>query len=284
MVTDPATGGAIAVTDIHHHLAVGEGTERPDLLASRLELMDRFGIDSAILLPPSGAFGARRPMEALNESTAAVVAMNPSRFPAGVAYIDCHRDRRDQMAELQRCIESLGLRGVVWHHRFDGMFLDHAGMPELFSACADVGVPALVHVVGESTLESLWRLRNLLQSSPQTTVVALDGFSSADRAGHLIQMAKELPRLICDLGAMSSACGYNLERFVAEVGPEQLVLGTDLYVEPPTYHFPFAVHEVLNLPVPFRAKELILNEGARQLFGLAPVDAPPETGERAECP
>jgi hypothetical protein len=83
---------------------------------------------------------------------------------------------------------------------------------------------------------------------------------------------------------MSSACGCNLERFVAEVGPEQLVLGTDLYVEPLTYHFPFAVHEVLNLPVPFRAQELILSQGTRQLFGLAPLEAKPETSERAECP
>jgi N-methylhydantoinase A len=44
--------------------------------------------------------------------------------------------------------------------------------------------------------------------------------------------------------------------------------------------FPFAVHEVLNRPVPFRAKELIINQRTRQLFGLAPVHATPQTGAR----
>ncbi len=54
MIADPRTGTRYRVVDVHQHLSAGEGAADQ---RARLDVLDRFGIDRAVLLPPSGAFG-----------------------------------------------------------------------------------------------------------------------------------------------------------------------------------------------------------------------------------
>lgn len=262
------TGRELRVLDVHHHLAIGEDVGGQPDLTVRLRIMDEFGIDRACLMPPSGAFGGRsRSMQEINDQTARLVDAQPERFPAGLAHIDLDTSEADSRVELARAVSELGLRGAVWHHRFQGTFLDHPHMPALLRTCADLGVPAFIHVVSSSNLEAPWRLERLLDTCPDTTIVVLDAFSS-DRAGEITNLAKRFDRVHCDLGAMSSAIGWLLQEYLDTIGADRLLLGTDLYVAPRTYYFPYAISEVLHLPVPFEVKQGILADNALRILGV----------------
>jgi uncharacterized protein len=265
VIADPQTGEQYPVIDVHQHLASGEDTS---LIQARLQILDRFGIDRAVLLPPSGAFGGKAVSASeINAATADVIAAHPGRFLCGVAHVDL----RDGAAECARVIEhavtETGLRGVAWHHRFQGAYLDHPVMPELLRQCARLGVPALIHVISGSGLEAVWRLGSLVRACPETTICALDGFSSTEQAGEITILAREHPNLICDLGAMISVSGWLIRQFVDSVGPDQLVFGTDLYMNPRTWYAPAPLYEVLHSDFSPAIKKRILNENALAMFG-----------------
>jgi predicted TIM-barrel fold metal-dependent hydrolase len=59
-----------------------------------------------------------------------------------------------------------------------------------------------------------------------------------------------------------------IEDFVRRHGSERLIFGTDLYVSPPTYHYPHVLHEILEAPTLSHAdKQNILCDNAERLFG-----------------
>ena len=206
MIADPQTGQQYQVIDVHQHLSSGEDAA---LLQARLGILDRFGIDRAVLLPPSGAFGGKAASAAeINAATADAVAAHPDRFLCGVAHVDLRDGAPECARAIDDAVTGLGLHGVAWHHRFQGAYLDHPSMPELLRQCARLGVPALIHVISGSGLEAVWRLGSLVRACPETTICALDAFSSTEQAGEVTILASEHPNLICDLGAMISVSGW----------------------------------------------------------------------------
>jgi hypothetical protein len=268
-MTDPGTGESYRIIDVHQHLTFGEGTRSP--LRPRLEVLDRFGIDRAVLLPPSGAFGGSRVGAAeLNAETAAVAQAHPDRFLCGVAAVDLGDGPAECARVIDQAVGELGLRGVAWHHRFQGAYLDHPAMPALLRQCADLGVPALVHVISGSGLEAVWRLGALLRECPEPVICALDGFSSTEQAGEITELAERHGNLLCDLGAMISVSGWMIRRFIDAVGAERLLFGTDLYMTPRTWYAPGPLYEVLHLDIPAESKKNILAANAFRMFGASP--------------
>jgi uncharacterized protein len=264
VIADPRTGAQYRVVDVHQHLGSGEDAsgQRP-----RLEILDRFGLDRVVLLPPSGAFGGQaRTAAEVNAVTAAVVAAYPDRFLCGVAHVDLSVGAPECARVIEHAVTELGLRGVAWHHRFQGAYIDHPAMPGLLRQCARLGVPALIHVISGSGLEAAWRLGALLRECPDTTVCALDAFSSTEQAGEVTELARQHGNLLCDLGAMISVAGWTIRQFVDSVGPERLVFGTDLYLTPRTWHAPGPLYEVLHMDLPAAAKQQILAGNAIELF------------------
>ncbi len=269
MITDPVSGASYRVVDAHQHLAFGEGTDPALPLGPRLELLDRFGIDRAVLLPPSGAFGgeARATAAAVNARTARAVAAHPDRFLAGVAHIDLNEGEAVCRRTLEEAVTGLGLRGAAWHHRFQGRYLDDPLMPGLVRRCGELGVPALLHVISGSGLEALWRLEALLDACPDTAVCALDGFSSTEQAGEITRLAARHGNLFCDLGAMISVSGWTIRTFLDTVGAGRLLFGTDLYLTPRTWYAPAPLYEILHMDIDPQEKRRILADNAVALFG-----------------
>lgn len=269
MIADPLTGARYRVVDIHQHL--GSGEDAGDQQA-RLDILDRFGIDRAVLLPPSGAFGGQAASAAeINAVTAKVTAAFPDRFLCGVAHVDLAAGAAECARIVEQAVTELGLRGVAWHHRFQGAYLDHPAMPALLRQCGRLGVPALIHVISGSGLEAAWRLGTLLRACPDTTVCALDAFSSTEQAGEVTELASQHANLFCDLGAMISVAGWMIRRFVDSVGPGRLVFGTDLYLTPRTWHAPGPLYEVLHMDIPAAAKQQILAGNAVTMLGARPA-------------
>jgi predicted TIM-barrel fold metal-dependent hydrolase len=278
VITDAHSDEQFRVLDLHHHLGPDEGARATDprsttaVFPERVAIMDRFGVDQAVLMPPNSASGGPS-MTPANDHVAAAVRRDPARFPAGVARIDLAEGLTAARAELHRAVSELGLRGAVWHHRFQGVFLDHPDMPELARICGMLGIPAFIHVIEGSSLESPWRLERIVDAAPDVAVVALDAFSSWDRAGEMTAIAGRHDNLWCELGALSAVAGNHVERYVESVGPERLLLGTDLFMSggrSMTYQVPFAVLEVVHLNLDASAKRAILYDNAARLLGLQP--------------
>lgn len=267
MIADPATGERYRVVDVHQHLSLGEGTAQRLPIGPRLDVMDRFGIDSAVMLPPSGAFGGRRlSADEVNALTSRVVAAHPDRFLCGIAHVELGDGLPECARVIEHAVGELGLRGVAWHHRFQGAYLDHPSMPQLLRLCARLRVPALVHVISGSGLEAAWRLSTLLRECPETTICALDAFSSTEQAGEITDIAGRHDNLFCDLGAMISVAGWTIRQFIESVGSGRLVFGTDLYMTPRTWHAPGPLYEILHMDIPAASKRKILAGNALAMF------------------
>jgi predicted TIM-barrel fold metal-dependent hydrolase len=267
MIADPATGERYSVVDVHQHLTFGEGTEQAAPIRPRLDVLDRFGIDRAVLLPPSGAFGGKRmPAAEINARTSAVARAHPDRFLCGVAHVELGDGPAECARVIDQAVGDLGLRGVAWHHRFQGAYLDHPAMPDLLRQCARLRVPALVHVISGSGLEAAWRLGALLRECPETTVCALDAFSSTEQAAEITELARRHHNLSCDLGAMISVSGWMIRRFIDAVGPGRLLFGTDLYMTPRTWYAPGPLYEILHMDIPAASKKKILAGNALAMF------------------
>jgi uncharacterized protein len=288
MIADAHSDEQFHVLDLHHHLGPDEGILATDpdstspVFPERIAIMDRFGVDQAVLMPPNSAAGGPS-MARANDQVAAAVRRDPGRFPAGVARIDLAEGLAAATAELHRAVGELGLRGAVWHHRFQGVFLDHPDMPALVRTCGTLGIPAFIHVIEGSSLESPWRLERILESVPDVPVVALDAFSSWDRAGEITAIAGRHDNLWCELGALSAVAGNHVERYVETVGPQRLLLGTDLFMtggRSMTYQVPFAVLEVAHLDLGIAAKRAILYDNAADLLGLPASERLEKAGPR----
>jgi uncharacterized protein len=196
-----------------------------------------------------------------------MVAAHPDRFLCGVAHVDLRAGADECARVIDNAVTGLGLRGVVWHHRFQGTYLDHPAMPALLRQCARLGVPALIHVISGSGLEAAWRLGTLLRACPETTILALDVFSSTEQAGEVTELAVAHPNLICDLGAMISVSGWLIRRFADRVGTGRLAFGTDLYLNPRTWYAPGPLYEVLHMDLSPDDKAKILAGNALAMFG-----------------
>ncbi len=266
MITDPYTGDIYQVIDVHQHLDPAH-----EDLSERVAVLDEAGIDRIVALPGSGAFGPTgQGPTATNISLAALVASAPERVVCGVGRVDLRQGVDACLAEVDRAVDQLGLRGVAWHHRFEGLYLDDPAMPRLVARCAELGVPALVHVIAGSNMEASWRLERLIDACPDATIVALDAFSAVDRAEEIIAIAERHPSLLCDLGAMASIAGWLIKKFLDRIGSERLLLGTDLYLSPRTWYSPGPLLEVAHLDIPPMDKQRILSDNALRLFGFPP--------------
>lgn len=268
------------VFDIHHHVgalaglleASGWFREDPEELKAdvnrRVAFMDRQGIRQALLMPGNGYPNARgiEDTRKVNDYVKRYQSVAPDRFPAVVGTVN-PLEGKDALVEIERCIEKLGMNGMVWHHRFLGTILDHSMMNPFLDQLQRYNLPAFVHIIADSKLESPWRLEKLADRHPDVTFVALDGFSSPDQAQWMPYLASRHGNIVFDTGVMVSV-GHLVQNFLSAVGPERLVLGTDYYSEPELFSHAFPVAELLASDIDDASLRAILGDNARKLLNL----------------
>jgi predicted TIM-barrel fold metal-dependent hydrolase len=132
---------------------------------------------------------------------------------------------------------------MVWHHRFLGVGIDHPGMDPLIDRLQAHGGVAFIHIIPESGLEAPWRLEILADKHPEATFIALGGLASFQSATWIREIGKRRPNIYFDTGAVTSV-GHQILDFVAALGPERLLLGTDFYCDPHLFGMPFPLVEI----------------------------------------
>ena len=120
-----------------------------DLGATRLAQMDAHGVDLQVLSfgsPGPQAFGAdvAIPMARdANDRLHAAVKAHPTRF-AGFAALPT-AEPRAAVAELERCVTTLGFKGAMIHGHQRGEFLDAKKYWPIWERAEALGVPVYLH-------------------------------------------------------------------------------------------------------------------------------------------
>ena len=186
---------------------------------ARLASLDALGVRWAVLQPSHGyprADGLAATQQ-VNDRMARYRHFAPDRFCVLGTTEPMHGQRG--VEEVGR-IHELGLKGVAWHHRFQGCFIDSRWMWPTLERMAELGLIPLVHVNAESSMEAHWRLQRLAVDFPTLTFLAMDGLWTYERARHAMMTASNTPNVIWDMGG--PVCYVTAEEWVGRNGSTTL--------------------------------------------------------------
>jgi len=124
-------------------------------LALRLRDYDEMGVDQQVISPAPAQCDYAAPPEIaqhaarmVNDGVAAIMAAMPQRIPAAMGTVPLHAGGDAAAAELTRCIDSLGLKGVqVLAHVGDRELSDPAFEP-FWARAEALGAVVFIHPAG----------------------------------------------------------------------------------------------------------------------------------------
>lgn len=221
--------------DIHQHYGAligvpgssGHMTTPAEDCANRLAFLDSFGIAHAALMPGHSyrAPGGIADIRAINDGLLAYARLSV-RFAATFGTLD-PRHGEANFAEVER-LAGKGMRGLSWHHRMQGLPMDHPVMFGIAERMAASGMVFMAHCYANGDFEAPWRMRRLARRFPEMQFVALDAMTSPENLDQLIGLAEDCGNVTIDL--TSSLIGpRGVQRAVSRVGAERLVFGSNFY-------------------------------------------------------
>lgn len=236
-------------------------------LESRLAIMDAGGVDQAVVIPGHGYLRPRGLPDTMaeNDLIARYRDRLPARFPAAVGIVEpAYGDAC--FAELERCKHELGLAGISFHTRFQGVSLDSRFILAYVAKMAELGLLPVIHAMNETPEEALWKLAVLARSIPDTPILALDAFGSYEATRECFFIAEVAPNICFD-----TSLSYNfdfIEDFARAFGAERVVFGTDLYSHPVGRRISHLLPQILDSALSDAQKTAILAGNARRLFRI----------------
>jgi predicted TIM-barrel fold metal-dependent hydrolase len=280
-------GHGFSVLDVHHHVgdaltALGgelepAGGMAPDEyerveLESRLAIMDADDVAQAVVIPghgylrPNGVADTRR----VNDGIAAYRDRRPDRFPVAIGVVEPAYGAAG-LAEVDRVRDELGLAGVSFHTRFQGVSLDSRWVDRAFERLAEHELVPVVHAMDDTPEEALWKLAALARRFPDLPILALDPFSSYEATRQCFFVAELAPNVVFD-----TSLSYNFD-FIADLarrfGADRVAFGTDLYSWPVGRRVSHLLQQIVESDLDASDKAAILGGTARRLFGLGTTDA-----------
>jgi predicted TIM-barrel fold metal-dependent hydrolase len=268
------------IFDCHHHVGdvsaflgehdpsstgVGQGASEVE---ARLAIMDAAGVAQAAVIPghgyerPAGIADTRR----VNNDIAAYRRAHPDRFPVAIGIVEPQHGARS-LDELDRVKLQLGLNGISFHARFQGVSMDDPWIARYVERMASLELVPVLHAMTESVDESLWKIGELAAAFPDVPMLVLDAFSTFEGTKEASSVAERCPNLRFD-----TSLSYNfdfIEAFARRFGAERVLFGTDLYSPPLGRRISHLLGQILESSLPHEDKAAILGGNARRLFALA---------------
>jgi predicted TIM-barrel fold metal-dependent hydrolase len=262
------------IFDIHHHLGSltgGSLQEEPGWqdrdYQNRVRIMQANGMTMSAILAATGyiqADGIRDTMRS-NDTVAAYGKRDPKRFPVACGTVEPLHGARS-LGELERMKHELQLAGVVWHHRFQGVAIDHQLMRPLLKKVSELGLVPIIHTNAESNMEAVWRLERLALEFPEITFVSLDALTTNVNSQVVLDIAKRTPNILFDTAHVRSS-GY-VRQFVETAGSHRLLFGSLFYSHPASYEHSATLAEVKVAKISEDDMANILSRNAKKLFKL----------------
>ena len=280
-MTAPATG--FDIFDCHHHVgdvrsfmpltgdedAPTEGEALAAERAARIAIMDAGGVRQAAVIPGHAYARAKGVVDtvAVNDRIAAYRDARPDRFPVAIGIVEPTYEEAG-LPELDRCARHLGLAGISFHTRFQGVATDSPLVLDLVRRAAELGLVPFVHALDGVPDEALWRAQAVARAVPDTTVVVLDPLSGVEHARQAPIIGAETPNLVFDV----SLCHHLMfvESIVAAVGAERVVFGSDHYSMMPSPSHVAMLDDIVASSLPEADKAAILAGTIRRVLHLDP--------------
>lgn len=232
----------------------------------RLAFMDHFGISAAAIMP-AHSYSAPRGLAdiiVINDALHAYGRLAPDRFPALLGTVD-PRHGRDCLPEIER-LHAMGFRGLSWHHRMQGLPIDHPVMFAIVERMDALGMVGLFHCYAQGDFEAPWRLRRLAERFPGTSFLALDAMTSPENLEQLFSAAEGCENVFIDL--TSTLLGAQGIRWAVErVGARRLVFGSNFYSMSPIHRID-ALDALDGAGLSETDRNTILSGNARSLLGV----------------
>jgi predicted TIM-barrel fold metal-dependent hydrolase len=264
----------VEIFDIHHHLgsltggSLQEGDDWQELdYANRVRVMQANGVTAAAILAATGYIQANGVKDTMrcNDIVAAYRKRDPARFPVACGIVEpLHGER--SLGELERIRHELGLDGVVWHTRFQGVAVDHPLMRPLLKKVSELKLVPVIHTNAESNLEAVWRLERLAVEFPELTFVSMDALTTNTNSQLALDIAKRTPNILFDTAHVRGPAF--VRNFVEAVGSHRLVFGSLFYSHPASYEHCATLAEIEAAKISEQDKANILALNAKRLFKL----------------
>ena len=269
------------VFDCHHHVgdvrsfmphtgdedAPTTGAALDAERAARVAIMDAGGVRQAAVIP-GHAYPRTHGIAdtvACNDRIAAYRDAQPGRFPVAIGIVEPIFEDAC-LPELERCAQVLGLRGISFHTRFQGVSMDSPWVRAFVERTAELGMVPVLHAMTESSDEALWKIAEIARALPHVEMLVLDAFSSFEGTREAFAIAERCPNLLWD-----TSLSYNfdfLEALAQQFGAERVVFGTDLYSPPLGRRVSHLIPQIVESSLTDAEKALVLGGNARRLFGL----------------
>ncbi len=226
-----------------------------DELSARL---DGAGVERAAVCPakPRGYH-----LAPANDMVAEAAAREP-RF-VGLARVDPNLD--DQaLAELDRALLSLGLRGLFLHPWEEHFRVNGASVDPLLERCAALQVPVVI-ATGYPWVSEAAQVGDLARRFPRVPIVMTHG-GQINISGLGQADALEVLRRHANVSIETSGVYRQdfLEDVARELGPERVLFGSNS----PLMDTRLEIERVRWAKLPEEARALMLAENARRLFRL----------------
>ncbi|HUJ75301.1 MAG TPA: amidohydrolase family protein [bacterium] len=230
----------------------------------RLEWMRRNGVERFTVL----TYAHRPGMAAwLNECTARLAQDVPQAVPCGTFFPE-----PDVGAVVRRCIEEYRFHGFKLHCRVGAFDPGQPALEPAFEQVQAAGLPVVLHVggapdPGRYTVPAV--LRRLVMRYPRLKVVV--AHMGANEYEEYLGLAEALPTVYLDTTMVFvgfNACGAYPRAFLPrlEAMSHKVLFGSDFPAIP--YSLPYAVQQLLALPLSDQAKRRMLWSNAVGLFRM----------------
>lgn len=244
--------------DTHAHLGTAKHSGRIHDTDRLLRAMDRTGVDRAMLIP----FPVVEDMRREHDLIAAATRAYPDRFN-GAACIDPFLPAPDFRAELQRCVEVLGLRALKLQPQYQPLNPLSARADTFFGHAAEFRLPVIAHT-GTGVPFSLPSLFIVpARKFPDLTIVLGHAGGSVYMLESIVA-ATVCPNICIEL---SSLMPHHVLEILQHVPASRLMAGADLPESLET-----ELHKILNLDIPAADIEAILWTTGRRVFDGEPAN------------
>lgn len=261
------------VLDVHTHIGGAPDPGAVDRFdphappvdyALREEIMDRNGIDEAVVLPAfdydtSEGIDATR---ALNDSMRRI-ADEHDRLVCPVGTVEPAHGHA-AVEEVER-LAAEGFTGVTVHNQHQRLPLDSPSTIAVLERAEEVGLVPFVHCFSPDwEFEHLDRLPPVAERLSEPVVV-LDALSRYGREDRIVELGRRFENLRFDT-TMVNSLGRMIESIVEALGPERLLFGSGLYTRPLQYRDSADLFQVRTAEISDDDRRLILEGNARRIL------------------